>query len=97
MLEAGETILGYNISLKEITSADDSVLVFGYITQNTSVTLDNLEPYQEYSICVGVLTDGATMIPTTCLSFRTLGGKFPAKVHTCRLYCLEEACELSGK
>ena len=80
LLVAGEKVVGYNVSLKESTSTDDIVFVYGYITQNTSITLDSLDPYQEYSICVRVLTDGATEIPTISASFMTLGGKLVAKV-----------------
>ena len=74
----GETVIGYNISLKEITTPN--VFVYGYITQNTNITLDSLDPDHEYSICVEVLTSGATEISTASASFRTLslGGKLIA-------------------
>ena len=81
LLVAGETVLGYNVYLEEIISANDNVIVFVYTTQNTRISLDSLDPDREYSICVEVLTDGATEIPTICVSFKTLslGGELIAK------------------
>ena len=56
ILGPGETVMGYQVSVVEVISEDN---VDQHTTQNTSITVENLNPYLEHSVSVAALGTGA--------------------------------------
>ena len=52
ILGPGESLIGYQVSVVEVISEDN---VDQYTTQDTSTTVENLNPYLEYSVSVAAL------------------------------------------
>ena len=71
ILGTGETLLGYQVSVVEVTSEDN---VDQYTTQDTSTTVENLNPYLEYSVLVAALGTGA--VASVFITILEEGGKW---------------------
>ena len=69
ILGPGESLMGYQVSVVEVISEDN---VDQYTTQNTSTTVENLNPNLEYSVSVAALGTSAvasvsiTTLEETC-------------------------------
>ena len=74
ILGPGETLIGYLVSVFEVISENNLVLVDQYTTVDTSITVENLEPFTSYSLSVEAQTQGGSgePIPITSVSVTTL-------------------------
>ena len=63
ILGPGETLIGYLVSVFEVISENNLVLVDQYMTDidDTSITVENLEPYTNYSLSIDALTEGGSV------------------------------------
>ena len=72
ILGPGETLIGYNVSVFEVISENNLVLVDQYTTMDTSTTVEDLEPYTNYSLLVEALTEGGSVPINATVNIATL-------------------------
>ncbi len=72
ILEDGSTVIGYNVSIYELLQDSSSEYVDGFVTTETNITIENLQPFRNYSVSIGALTStGMSEIPVTSVNIST--------------------------